>query len=106
LPEGKIASDETFHKIMDVNVLGTWNMGTEALPRMAKQEVKHSSGVFTGVERNVGSGAIINIASGAGFRGIPGLAVYCASKHAVIGLTRVWAKDFCPVRVNSVAPGS
>lgn len=100
-----MASDETFSRIMAVNVTGTWNMGTEAIRRMSGQEDERSSGVFTGVERQVGSGVVVNISSGAGFRGLPGLAAYCASKHAVIGLVRSWAKDWAPVRFNAVCPG-
>ncbi len=105
-PEGKIASDETFKRIMDVNFVGTWNMGTEAIERMSQQEVKRSTGLFTGVNKQIGQGAIVNISSGAGFRGLPGLAVYCASKHAVIGLVRSWSKDWSTIRFNAVAPGS
>ena len=66
---------------------------------------RYSSGLFTGVKKEVGQGSIVNISSGAGIRAVPGLAVYCASKHAVIGLTRVWAADFPRIRVNAVLPG-
>jgi len=104
-PEGKIASDEAFQRIMAVNVTGTWNMGTEAIQRMSKQEVRRTNGLFTGVDKQVGQGSIVNISSGAGFRGLPGLAVYCASKHAVIGLVRSWAKDWATIRFNAVSPG-
>lgn len=104
--EGKIASDEMYQRIMAVNVTGTWNMGTEALQRMSKQDNKQSSGLFSGTRKDVGQGSIVNISSGAGVRHVPGLAVYTASKHAVIGLTRTWASDFPHLRVNAVLPGT
>ena len=40
-----------------------------------------------------GSGAIVSISSGAGLIGTPGLAPYCASKHAVLGLTKTAAME-------------
>ena len=54
-----------------------------------------------------GSGAIVNCASSAGLVGVPGLAAYSASKHAVVGLTRSAALEAVRggVRVNAVCPG-
>jgi 3-oxoacyl-[acyl-carrier protein] reductase len=55
-----------------------------------------------------GSGRIINISSGAGLQAsLTGIQAYCASKHAVVGLTRQLAHEFGPfgITVNSVAPG-
>ena len=53
-----------------------------------------------------GGGAIVNNASVAGLIGFPGLAIYCASKHAVIGFTKTAALEYAEhgVRVNAVAP--
>jgi 3-oxoacyl-[acyl-carrier protein] reductase len=53
------------------------------------------------------SGAIVNIASVAGFRGAPGRAPYAASKAAIISLTQTAAVEWATrgVRVNAVAPG-
>lgn len=90
---------------MDINVTGTWNMTTEAFGKMAIQEDVEICGIVPGSRRNVGKGSIVNIGSGASLRGVAGLAAYTASKHAVLGLTRSWARDFPEMRVNLVAPG-
>jgi NAD(P)-dependent dehydrogenase (short-subunit alcohol dehydrogenase family) len=52
------------------------------------------------------TGSIINISSQMGSVGYPGRAAYCASKHAVEGLTKALAVEWAPdgIRVNSVAP--
>lgn len=90
--EGEMATDEVFDAIMSVNLKGVWNVGTEAIRIMAKQESR---------------GVIVNTASDAALKGIKGLAAYTASKHGVLGLTRVWCKEWTPkgIRVNAVAPG-
>lgn len=55
-----------------------------------------------------GGGAIVNSSSGAGLVGAPTLAPYCASKHAILGLTRTAALETAKrgIRVNAVCPGS
>ncbi|KAF5501060.1 15-hydroxyprostaglandin dehydrogenase [Colletotrichum siamense] len=91
---------------MDVNVTGTWNMATEAIQRMMTQENIEAPGTIPGSVRSVGQGSVVNVGSGASLRGVSGLAAYTASKHAVLGLTRAWARDFPKMRVNMVAPGA
>lgn len=56
--------------------------------------------------RKVGGGSIINISSVGGLVALPMVAAYCASKAAVIGLTRSIAYEFAPdIRCNVICPG-
>jgi len=89
--------DDVFQREFDINVRGTFNLGTEATRQMQSQE---SHGL-------AGRGSIVNICSIAAQQGIAGLGVYCMTKHAVLGLTRAWSKDWAAqgIRVNAVAPG-
>jgi len=82
---------ETFRRVLDVNVVGVFLGMKHVLPVMLKQN----------------KGSIINTASIAGLIGSPQIAVYSASKHAVIGLTRsaAWECTGTGVRVNCVCPG-
>jgi len=71
------------------------------------------TGVFLGLKyelalmKTQGSGVIVNNASGAGVKGVPTLAAYCASKHGVVGLTKTAAMEVrtLGIRVNAVLPG-
>ena len=82
---------EAFRKVLDVNVVGVFLGMKHVLPTMLKNK----------------KGSIINTASIAGLMGSPHIAVYSASKHAVIGLTKsvAWECTNTGVRVNCVCPG-
>lgn len=55
-----------------------------------------------------GRGAIVNTASGSGLIATPGLSPYCASKHAILGMTKTAAVENARagIRVNAILPGS
>ena len=83
---------ENFNHVMDINVTGVFLMMKYAIPAL----------------RRSGGGAIINVSSAAGVQGGRAtMPIYCASKHAVIGLTRVGAKAHAgeDIRINAICPG-
>jgi NAD(P)-dependent dehydrogenase (short-subunit alcohol dehydrogenase family) len=84
-------SDATINKTLDVNVKGPMFASRAAIPHMLKQ----------------GSGSIVNISSVNGLVSEPFLAVYSASKGAVVMLTRGIALDYAArgIRCNCICPG-
>ncbi len=79
-----------FDRIMAVNVRGTFIVGREALRIMSAQ----------------GRGRVINISSELALLGREQFSPYCASKGAVLSMTRSWAREFAPhILVNAIAPG-
>jgi NAD(P)-dependent dehydrogenase (short-subunit alcohol dehydrogenase family) len=63
-------------------------------------------GAREAAKRMTDGGVIVNIASTTGFHGSPGISVYVASKHAVVGITKSLALEFGPlgIRVLGIAP--
>ena len=87
---------DAFRKIVDINLVGTFNVIRLAAERMAETEL-------LGEER----GVIINTASVAAFDGQIGQAAYSASKGGVVGMTLPIARDLAgkAIRVVTIAPG-
>jgi NAD(P)-dependent dehydrogenase (short-subunit alcohol dehydrogenase family) len=84
-------SEQIWDDTMDINVKGTFLCIQRALPEMIKR----------------GKGKIINIASIAGQIGFPNAVAYCASKGAIMGLTKALAMELAPkkINVNAIGPG-
>lgn len=93
--EGTVApivqqTEADYDAVMDVNVKGVWLSMKYEILRMLER----------------GGGAIVNCSSVAGLIGFPNMAPYFASKHAVIGLTKVAALEYSAqgIRINAVNP--
>jgi NAD(P)-dependent dehydrogenase (short-subunit alcohol dehydrogenase family) len=84
-------SEDDWDRVMAVNVKSIYLLSREVIPHMQK----------------AGDGVIINTASGWGLVGGAKAAVYCASKGAVVLLTKAMAIDHGPqnIRVNCICPG-
>ena len=83
--------EKLWRQLMSVNVDGVFHCSQAALPDMF----------------SVGWGRIVNVASIAGVVGQPYITAYCASKHALVGLTRALATEVAAkgITVNAVCPG-
>ena len=94
--EGPFPLDR-FRRVIEVNLIGTFNVMRLAAARMAEQEPIDG-------ER----GVVVNTASIAAFEGQVGQAAYTASKAGIVGLTICAARDLASllVRVCTIAPGT
>ena len=87
--EGGDETEAMFRRIIEINVIGTQIVTRRALAKMGE------------------GSSIVNTASIWGRVAEPLFGAYVASKHAIIGLTKTWAKELGPrgIRVNAVCPG-
>lgn len=87
----KKMTPEQWRQVIDVNLTGVFNCTKAVYPHMAEQ----------------GYGRILNAASVVGLYGNFGQTNYVATKAGVIGMTKVWAREFGRkgITVNAVAPG-
>jgi NAD(P)-dependent dehydrogenase (short-subunit alcohol dehydrogenase family) len=83
-------SVENWNRIIATNLTGVWLCLKYEIVQMLKQ----------------GRGAIVNTASAAGLKAVPGFVAYCASKHGVVGVTKVAAMEYAKagIRINAVCP--
>ncbi len=84
-------STDIWNKVMNTNIGGAFYCSKHAVPHLKKTR-----------------GVIVNTSSALGLQGSSESVAYCASKGAIIGLTKASAMDLAPhgIRVNCIAPGS
>jgi NAD(P)-dependent dehydrogenase (short-subunit alcohol dehydrogenase family) len=95
--DGTAANLDAFSTVIKVNLIGTYNVSSQAAAAMARNDTLEHD------ER----GAIVNTASVAAYEGQIGQTAYSASKGGVVGMTLPMARDLSSVgiRVNCIAPG-
>ncbi|MFJ8459287.1 3-oxoacyl-ACP reductase FabG [Lysinibacillus xylanilyticus] len=84
-------TEEQFQQVLDVNLTGVFHCTQEVIPHMVA----------------AGQGKIINTSSVSGVYGNVGQTNYAATKAAIVGMTKTWAKELGRkgINVNAVAPG-
>lgn len=89
LDDASAANEATFRRILEINVVGTFLMTRALLPKLRS------------------GGRVINTASVWARTAEASFGGYVASKHAIVGLTKTWAKELGPrgITVNAVCPG-
>ncbi len=89
---------DLFKKVVEVNLIGTFNVARLVAEQMSKNEPMDDSTC---------RGAIINTASVAAYEGQMGQVAYSATKGGIVGMTLPMARDLASigVRVNTIAPG-
>jgi NAD(P)-dependent dehydrogenase (short-subunit alcohol dehydrogenase family) len=89
---------DTFRRVIDINLIGSFNVLRLVALQMSKQDTINDDG---------GRGVIINTASIAAYEGQIGQAAYSASKGGIVGMTLPIARDLSAlgIRVNTIVPG-
>ncbi len=84
-------TEDQFQQVLDVNLTGVFHCTQEVIPHMVA----------------AGGGKIINTSSVSGVYGNVGQTNYAATKAAIVGMTKTWAKELGRkgINVNAVAPG-
>jgi len=85
-------ADDNVDRTIATNLVGTFSMIDAVVPSMKARR----------------AGRIINVASVAGFMGVGGYAIYCATKAGIVMMTRALACELAPhgIRINAIAPGN
>ena len=96
--EGEPLPLAKFRKIVDINLIGTFNVMSKAAAVIAKQDTINDDG---------GRGVVVNVGSVAAFDGQIGQPAYGGSKAGVVGMTLPVARELARygIRVNAICPG-
>lgn len=92
-------SDEYWDLLVNTNLKGTYAISRAAIPHLERSAAS--------LPAHAPSPSIVNVTSIMGVSVSPNYAIYCATKHGIVGFTRALALELGPkqIRVNAVAPG-